>query len=180
MSNGTYIKLYRKFLDWEWYEDTNCVRLFLHLLLKANWEDSEYKGSIIPRGSIVVGRRALAQQLGLSERQIRTTINRLEKCHTIDQRSTKQFTVISICHFDTYNSKETSPRRKTTNDRPTSDQRSTTSKEDKKIRRKEKDSFFEGIDLNSLPQRRLTGELKTIKELQADALIAKKYGKELI
>lgn len=34
-----HIKLFRKFLDWGWYQDINTKVLFIHMLLKANWKD---------------------------------------------------------------------------------------------------------------------------------------------
>ena len=139
--NGTYIKLYRKMTDWEWYDDTNCVRVFLHLLLKANWEDSTYKGHKIPRGSIVVGRKALSDQLGLSEQNIRTTIKKLVNSQSINQQVTSKFSILSVCQFDTYNPTKDSTNQQVTADQPTTNQQTnqqvTTSKEDKKIKRKE-------------------------------------------
>ena len=48
-----HIKLYRKFLDWEWYQDINTKVLFIHMLMKANWKDGKFMGTTIPRGSIV-------------------------------------------------------------------------------------------------------------------------------
>ena len=146
-SNGTFIKLYRKMTDWEWYSDTNCVRVFLHFLLKANWEDSEYRGTPIPRGSMVIGRLSLSKELGLSERCLRTTINRLRKCHAIDQRSTNQFSVVSVCNFDTYNPQKDEGDQPDVRKRPVSDQQVstqvTTSKEYNKKRREEDNDSFE-------------------------------------
>lgn len=37
-----YIKIHRKMLDWEWYDDIPTKTLFLHLLLTANWKDSKW------------------------------------------------------------------------------------------------------------------------------------------
>jgi hypothetical protein len=34
---GGYIKLYRSLLKWEWYDDSNVFRVFMHLLLTANY-----------------------------------------------------------------------------------------------------------------------------------------------
>ena len=45
--------MYRSFLDWEWYPDTNCVRLALHFILKANYRAKKWKGLIIDRGQSV-------------------------------------------------------------------------------------------------------------------------------
>ena len=90
-------------MDWEWYSNTNCVRVFLHLMLKAQWTDSEFQGVTIPRGSLVTGRKALGEQLGLSMSEIRTALDRLTKCDAITQQTSNRFSVITVCNFDTYN-----------------------------------------------------------------------------
>lgn len=137
MAQGTYLKIYRKMLDWEWYEDTNCVRVFLHLLLRANWEDSEYKGTPVPRGAVATGRKALSDQLGLSEREVRTVLKRLAKCKSIDQQSTNRFSIISVCEFDTYNPIKDADDQPNADRRPAKRRQATTSKEVKKLRSEE-------------------------------------------
>ncbi|MCI6393248.1 MAG: hypothetical protein MR822_02005, partial [Bacteroidales bacterium] len=42
-----WLKLFRCFTEWEWYSDTNTVRLFLHLLLRVNYRERRWKGIII-------------------------------------------------------------------------------------------------------------------------------------
>ena len=118
--------------EWEWYGDTNCVRVFLHLILKANWKESTYQGVTIPRGSLVTGRKALSEQLGLSEREIRTALKRLTRCNSIDQQSTNKFSVVSVCNFDTYNPLGKLNDQPDANERPARRQQVTTSKEDNK------------------------------------------------
>ena len=51
--DGNYIKLSRGLLEWEWYTDINTTRLFIHMLLKANWKDGNFKGTTVSRGSFV-------------------------------------------------------------------------------------------------------------------------------
>ena len=101
MNNG-YIKLYRKFLEWEWLKNPNDVSLFIHLLLMANWKDSEYKGVIIPRGSLATGRKELSRKVGISEQQIRTTLEHLKLTNVITTQNCVKFTIISINNYDKY------------------------------------------------------------------------------
>ena len=63
--DGNYIKLSRGLLDWEWYTDINTTRLFIHMLLKANWKDGNFKGTTIPRGSFVSSIGKLSGETGL-------------------------------------------------------------------------------------------------------------------
>ena len=74
MSNTSYIRLNRKILDWEWYGDINTCRLFIHMLLKANWKDGEFKGKHIPRGSFVSSFGKLAEETQLTVDEVRTAV----------------------------------------------------------------------------------------------------------
>lgn len=131
-----WIKLYRSTLDWEWYSDPNTSRVFLHLLLTANYEEGRFMGEIIPIGSCVTGRLKLAQTLGLSERCVRTAIKRLEKSQQVTIKSLHKFSVISITNWSEYQQDD----QPTTSKRPASDhpndQQVTTLKEGKKERNK--------------------------------------------
>ena len=78
MSNGDWIKLNRKILKWEWYSDNSTRSVFLHALLKANYEPSRYKGHELGTGDVIFGRKKWAEELGLSEQQVRTAIAHLK------------------------------------------------------------------------------------------------------
>ena len=84
--------MYRSFLDWEWYPDTNCVRLALHFILKANYRAKKWKGLIIDRGQLVTSRGQLSEETGLSEMQIRTAIDKLDNCGFITKSGTRKYT----------------------------------------------------------------------------------------
>ena len=93
---NSYIKLFHKILTWGWYGDTNTVRVFLHILLRANYKDSEYKGHTIPAGSCVFGRKKWAKELELSEQQIRTAISHLQSTNEITIKSTNKFSIVHV------------------------------------------------------------------------------------
>ena len=61
-----YMKISRKIMLWGWYKDANTCRLFLHMILKANYKDGEYQGVTIPRGAFVSSYPELVQEIGLS------------------------------------------------------------------------------------------------------------------
>lgn len=135
MEDRTYIKLFRKMLGWEWYGDTNTVRVFLHILLRANYKDSKYKGHVIHAGECVFGRKAWSEELGLSERQVRTAISHLKSTNEIAIRATNKFSVITVVNWEFWQVEDGKATNKTTskksNKRPTNDQQPTTSKESK-------------------------------------------------
>ena len=97
--NG-YVKLFRKFITWEWYSNINTKTVFIHCLLKANWEDKKYEGQIIKRGSFVTGRKQLAKEVGISEQQVRTALSHLISTNEITIKKTNKYSIISINNFD--------------------------------------------------------------------------------
>lgn len=65
-SKNGYIKLYRKMIDWGWYRDTNVKILFLHLLLIANFKESNFEDIIIKPGQMITSISSLAKETGLT------------------------------------------------------------------------------------------------------------------
>lgn len=102
MNTAGWIKTYRKLLEWEHYRNGNVVRLFLHLLLMANVEDKEWKGVTIKRGQLVTSVSKLANELGLTINQIRTSKTTLKNSGEITVKTTNKFSVITICKFESY------------------------------------------------------------------------------
>ena len=63
-----FIKLYKKMLDWEWYDDPNTCRVFLHCLLKANWKSGSWHGINYEPGQFITSLPSLAAETKLSVR----------------------------------------------------------------------------------------------------------------
>ena len=99
-----FIKIHRKMLEWEWYGKPEVVTLWLHLLLTANWEDREWRGEVVPRGALITSIAKLSVETGLSVKQIRTALEKLEKGKQIVREGASQWTKIIICKYDTYQS----------------------------------------------------------------------------
>ena len=123
-----WIKLHRQILEWEWYSDNNCFRLFLHLLLKANHKEKRFKGIELKVGSIVTSRDLLARETGLSSQQIRTALNKLISTNEITSETSSQGTILQIVSYEKYQVLTN----EITNEQPTSNQRVTTNKNIKK------------------------------------------------
>ena len=106
-SSNSWIKIYRKFLKWEWYDDINVKVLFLHCLLKANYKDKKWHGIEVRRGSFLTTIRGLAKETGLTPMQIRTALNKLKTTHEITQSSNANYTVITISNYEKYQTNNT-------------------------------------------------------------------------
>jgi hypothetical protein len=123
-----WIKLHRQILEWEWYSDNNCFRLFLHLLLKANHKEKRFKGIELKVGSIVTSRDLLARETGLTSQQIRTALNKLISTSEVTSATSSQGTIIQIVSYEKYQVSTN----EITNEQPTSNQQSTTNNNVKK------------------------------------------------
>ena len=133
MRNG-WIKLHRSLLDWEWYDDINVMRVFLHCLLMANHKDKKYRGSVVERGSFLTGRDTLASQTGLTVQQIRTSLNKLKSTNELTIKSSKQGTVIQVVSYDKYQE----VTNESTTHQPDSNQIVTTNKKNKNKKNEKK------------------------------------------
>lgn len=98
-----YIKLFRQIIEWEWYQDNNTKSLFIHLLLKANFIDKNWKGIDIKRGQVLTGLKSLSKQTGLSVQSLRTSIKRLKSTHEVTVQATNKYSIITICNYNDYN-----------------------------------------------------------------------------
>lgn len=137
MNNG-FIKLFRSIEEWEWYKDQNTKDLFIHLLIKANWEETRYRGHTVPKGSVVTGIHSLAESLGISEQSVRTSLKHLKSTGEITIKSTNRFSIISIANWEKFQgfSEELTNQLtgKLTNNQQTTNNQLTTYKEYKRIK----------------------------------------------
>ena len=99
-----YIKLYRQVMKWEWYDDANTFRLFIHLLLKANYEDAQWRGLTIKRGQLFTSIGHLSHELKISDKAIRIALDKLIKTKEVASKGANNGTMITICKYDIYQS----------------------------------------------------------------------------
>lgn len=97
-----FVKLHRSIINWEWYTDPSTKMLFLHLLLTVNIKKTSFQGHEIPRGSRVCSYTSLAEETGLSVRNIRTAINHLKSTGEVTVSKTPKFSIISINNWGKY------------------------------------------------------------------------------
>lgn len=113
---GGFITLYRKMLEWEWYKTGNTKDLFIHLLFKANFVDTRYKGIEIKRGQVLTSLPTLATELGISIQQTRTALEHLKSTGEITDNANPHYRVITVVKYDDY---------QMSTDKPTDNQQTT-------------------------------------------------------
>lgn len=99
---SSYIKIDRRILEWEWYQNEHTKNVFLHCLLKANWKDGKWEGKKIPRGSFVTSVKKLSSELNLTEDEIKTALKHLIKTGEITKQTTNKYSVITVSNYDLY------------------------------------------------------------------------------
>lgn len=97
-----YVKLYRKFLEWQWYSEPTTKAVFIHCLLKANYENCIWNGTAINRGSFITTNERLSTELWLSVSKVRQAIRNLVKTGEITISATNKFTLITITKWNEY------------------------------------------------------------------------------
>ena len=103
--------------EWEWYNHSEMVHLFIHLILKATPIERVWQGVTLQRGQAIVGRQKLSAETGISEMTIRTCLNRLKESGEIEVKSSNRFSIITICNYDSYQ-QDTKQTNQPTNQQP--------------------------------------------------------------
>lgn len=92
----------RKITKWRWYKDMNTFKLFFHLILTANYQDSDFENITVKRGQRVASIRSLSAETGLSEKQVRTAIKHLKETQEVAHTPTPKYSVFTILNYDLY------------------------------------------------------------------------------
>lgn len=147
MNNESFIKLNRKILEWEWYDDLPTFRLFMHLLIKANWKEKKWHGVTIKRGQLLTSQQHLAEETGLSRQQVRTSLEKLISTNEITKSASAKYTIITIKNYNKYQDNNQANNQVVTNKQPSGNQVATTTKEYKNNKNDKKDDI--SVDISS-------------------------------
>ena len=137
-----YIKLYRNLLDWEWWSDINTCRLFVYMLLKANWKDSNFCGTVIPKGSFVSSLPKLSEETSLTISEVRTAISHLKLTGELTCKSYSKYTVFTVNNYCLYQSNDTQNSRQLAGNSQSIRSLLTTIEEKKEVKNKRNNNIF--------------------------------------
>lgn len=174
LKNG-YIKLWRSLADWEWYKDWKTTRLFVHLLITANYEDGTWQNIEVKRGQRVTSVAKLSEETGLSSKEIRGILDRLKKTNELAIKTTNKYTIITIEKYEFYQSDIEKRANKTANNG--ADKGQAEGQQRKKERNKEYiytpefEEFYSQYPRSGEKRRTFTNWNTAIKTCTADELI---------
>lgn len=139
--NG-HIKLHRSVLDWEWWDDQNTFRLFITILLLANWKGKKWHGKTIRRGQLWTSIPTLSEKSGLTIQQTRTALNHLKSTGEITDKPTRNGRLITVVNYGKYQANDEEVTRKLTDkltdDQPTANRPLTLTEEREELLRRGK------------------------------------------
>lgn len=170
-----FIYLHRKMLDWEWYDDINTCRVFLHCLFRANWKPCKWHGVDIEPGQFITSLQTLAIETGLSVRQIRTALEHLISTGELTSKSQSKFRIITVNNWDRYQAIDKQVDKQATKKRQASDKQATTdeesNKEIKKEGNKEINKYYPADELLDAAFKDYVSMRKQIKKPMSDKAI---------
>lgn len=97
-----FITLHRSILNWEWWGDMNVRNLFIYCLLKANYKDTKWQGIEIKRGSFVASLSSLSEGVGITQKQIRTALDKLINSGELASKKTNKYRIITVKNYSLY------------------------------------------------------------------------------
>jgi DNA-binding transcriptional regulator YhcF (GntR family) len=95
-----YIKIFRSIESWEWYTDEYVFRVWIHLLLHANWKEGRFKGKVVPRGSLITSAQHIADTLKISRITVVRALNKLKSTGEITVKTNHQHSHIFINKYE--------------------------------------------------------------------------------
>jgi len=166
-----WIKLHRKFLTWEWYDNLEMVKLYIHLLLKANHAVGTWHGVEIKRGQLITGLEKLSEQTKISIQKLRTCLSRLEKTGEINMQTTNKYRLITICNYESYQGDQQATNNQTnkqlTNNQQATNKQLTANNNNKN---KENENNEEELILIETPKSIKTEKAKKIRKSKSEGL----------
>jgi len=126
-----WIKIHRQFLNWQWFNKSEAVHLFLYLVLKANHKDGNWQGIPIKKGQFITSFGKISSDTGISIQSIRTLMKKFNLTNEINIQTTNKYSIITICKYDIYQDEEIESNNQLTNNQQTTNKQLTTNKNDK-------------------------------------------------
>ena len=161
-----FIKIHKKMINWQWYKDNNTKSLFIDLLLDANYEDRKVGFLLIKRGQVLTSLKRMSENTGMTYREIRTSLAKLEISGEIDKQTTNRNSIITIKNYDSYQNidKQTTNKRQTNDNIKEYKEYKEINNIKEKIYKKEKFGSFENVKLTEEEYEKLKEKFKDYEQ----------------
>ena len=102
MNDIGYIKIWRQVADWRWWSDDAVFRIFIGLIILANYKDGEFKIKTVKRGSFITSLDNLCAFFQCSKSKIRRCLKCLCETGEITEEPNNHYRLITITNYDCY------------------------------------------------------------------------------
>lgn len=103
-----WIKLHRKLTDSAVFSDANCLKAWIYILCNVAYRDHDiiYRGEVVhlQAGQMITGRKVLASELDISEKQAYKLLKTLEKLGNIAIKADNRFSLVTVVNWGFYQS----------------------------------------------------------------------------
>ena len=169
-----FILLHRKITEWEWYQNPNTFRVFLHCLLMANFTEGRFEGKNIQRGQFVTSLQSLSDQTSLSIRQVRVALDHLIMTGELTSKAFSKFRIITVVNYDKYQCNDKQDDKQMTDKRQANDKQMTSKRQQYKKNNNNNNvtNYEEDVDNNifTLSDREVSQRIKEDQEIESAAL----------
>lgn len=136
-----YVKLHRQLLESTQFADPIRLKIWIWCLIKANHKKKAvalktgkgFTTVTVNRGQFVFGRNKAAAELDIAGSTIIRHLEKLKSEKSINIKSDNQYSIITICKYEDYQSKEETDEQPTDNQRTTNGLASDTTKNDNNV-----------------------------------------------
>ena len=163
--SNSFIKLHRKFLSWEWYDDPATKSVFIHLLLIASWKDAKWRGIELKAGELIRTNDNLAKELKMSVQSVKTAISHLQSTGELTCRKVGRIRIITVKNWGRYQTANLISTASSTDQQPNSNLKPTAYKEYKELKNSNKYMPPAKIDIETY------ADLRGFKNVDVDAFI---------
>jgi hypothetical protein len=124
-----YVKTHRSIMDWEWYKVPNTNILFKHCILRANFEDTKWRGIEVKRGSFITSLNTLSEETGLTVQNVRTALKNLELTNDLTSKSHSKYRIVTVNNYCEYQATNKQDNKQLTSNQQGANKQLTTDKE---------------------------------------------------
>jgi hypothetical protein len=98
-----FVAIDRNIENWKWYSDAVTFRVWMHILIKCNYGEGNFRGIEIKPGQWFTSYDHMADSLKISKSQARTAISHLKLTHEIACDNARSGLLITVINWEKYN-----------------------------------------------------------------------------
>ena len=104
-----YVLEHRSTMDHAVFHDPYLYKVWRWCNMRANFKDSNTAAGVVKRGSFTTGRIRAADELNMSPSRVYRLLHKLAELGSVRIESNSNWTTITVCNYETYQSGTENP-----------------------------------------------------------------------